>query len=265
MRTVRPAALLVFALAATSAYPCVQNLGDLVKPVKVDPNKLSAAELRHYLTTHPPINWKARKEALSQSNTAADRNDYAVALMHLGRAREAVAVLEKLEQTNPGRYATAANLGTAYELAGDNVKAYQWIREGIRRDPNAHEGSEWLHALILEMKIAGSISATDSVLGLHMGEDAVPSKPFQYPRGNTGKPLDAAAVKRSIAFQLHERLQFVQAPEPIVGDILFDYANLLLLEKQYASAADLYELAIRYAAPRADLARQRLAYARKKL
>ena len=262
---VRLAAALAFALAATSAYPCIQNLGDLVKPVKVDPSKLSAAELRHYLTTHPPINWKARKEALSQSNTAADRNDYAVALMHLGQPREAVAVLEKLEQTNPGRYATAANLGTAYELAGDNLKAYQWIREGIHRDPNSHEGSEWLHALILEMKIAGSISDTDSVLGLGIGHDVPPRKPIQYPRGNTRKHLDAAATKRAIAFQLRERLQFVKPPEPIVGDILFDYANLLLIEKQYASAAALYEMAIRYAAPRLDLAKQRLAYARKKL
>jgi hypothetical protein len=57
----------------------------------------------------------------------------------------------------------------------------------------------------------------------------------------------------------------VQPPEPIVGDILFDYGNLLLLEKNYANAAEIYEMAIRYGAPRIDLARQRLAYARKKL
>lgn len=264
MTRLRLVAALAFVLAATGAYACIQNLGDLIKPVKVDPNKLSASELRHYLTTHPPINWTARKMALAKATTAAERNDYAVALMHLGQAGEAVAVLEKLEQTNPGRYATAANLGTAYELSGDNVKAYQWIREGIRRDPGSHEGSEWLHALILEMKIAGSISATDSVLGLGMGDDVVPSKPFQYPRGNTRKHLDAASTKRAIAFQLRERLQFVKPPEPIVGNILFDYANLLLLEKNYANAAAIYEMAIRYGAPRIDLAKQRLAYARKK-
>jgi len=45
------------------------------------------------------------------------------------------------------------DLGTAYELAGKNEPALRWIREGLRRNPNSHKGTEWLHVKILEAKI----------------------------------------------------------------------------------------------------------------
>jgi hypothetical protein len=53
----------------------------------------------------------------------------------------------------------AANLGTALELLGNKEEALHWIREGIRRNPQSHEGTEWLHAKILEAKIAAQKDA----------------------------------------------------------------------------------------------------------
>ncbi|MEM7391121.1 MAG: hypothetical protein AAF492_02140 [Verrucomicrobiota bacterium] len=64
-----------------------------------------------------------------------------------------IVLLQRMEAETPGRYNTAANLGTAYELSGDNRNALTWIREGIERNPKAHDGTEWLHAVILETKI----------------------------------------------------------------------------------------------------------------
>ena len=59
-----------------------------------------------------------------------------------------------LERRYPGHHETAANLGTALELAGHDAPALQWIRIGIRRNADEHYGSEWLHVRILEAKIA---------------------------------------------------------------------------------------------------------------
>ena len=91
---------------------------------------------------------------LRSSTNFTDRSDYAVALMYLGRHQEAVTLLHQLEAERPGEYFVAGNLGTAYELTGKNEEALRWIREAIRRNPAAHEGTEWLHAKILEAKIA---------------------------------------------------------------------------------------------------------------
>jgi tetratricopeptide (TPR) repeat protein len=94
------------------------------------------------------------EENLRSTTSFNDRNRYAVALMFLGRSSEAVELLNKLETEEPGHFFIAANLGTAYELAGRNAEALKWINEGIRRNPNDHKGTEWLHAKILEAKIA---------------------------------------------------------------------------------------------------------------
>src|SRR4029077_1629809 len=83
-----------------------------------------------------------------------ERSDYAVSLVYVGKTKEAVELLQSLEKEQPGTYIVAANLGTALELLGNNEEALHWIREGIRRNPQSHEGTEWLHAKIIEAKIA---------------------------------------------------------------------------------------------------------------
>jgi len=136
----------------------------------------------------------------------------------------------------------------------------------MRRNPQSHEGSEWIHAAILETKLAlagnPDLLRTRSVLGLDFGTGTVPRMPASFPRDTTGKPANARATREAIHIQMAERLQFVPPPEPIVGDLLFDYANLLMLTDTMENAAAIYELALRYGTPRAVLAQQRLAHAR---
>jgi Flp pilus assembly protein TadD len=72
-------------------------------------------------------------------------NDLAVAKIFAGQYSAAVALLQTLEQRYPGNAKTAANLGTAFELAGNNDQALIWITKGIERDPGDHYGTEWLH------------------------------------------------------------------------------------------------------------------------
>lgn len=74
----------------------------------------------------------------------------------------------------------------------------RWIREGIRRNKDAHEGTEWLHVRILEK---------NSVLGLDFGNGSGPVKPAKgWPAGNTGKPVKDEELITAIIYQLHERI-----------------------------------------------------------
>ena len=175
-----------------------------------------------------------------------DRSDYAVALMFLGRSPEAVYLLQKLESEQPGQYFIAANLGTAFELNGNNEEALRWINEGIRRNPDSHEGTEWLHTKILESKIAQQKDPDHfkkhSVLELHpeqIGEDVRVGD----------RQLTAKQVKTAIQHQLAERLQFVKPPDPAVASLLFDYAAIEARNVTLESAKLILEMAMQYGFP----------------
>lgn len=82
-----------------------------------------------------------------------DYSDYGVMLVYNGKYSEAKSIFQKIEKNQPGLYATAANLGTVYELIGKNDSAYYWIDKAIKINPESHDGSEWIHLKILEAKI----------------------------------------------------------------------------------------------------------------
>lgn len=205
----------------------------------------------------PSSEWDARRIELEAKLPGGDykvRNDYAVALAHLGRYKEALEILKKIEAEHPGKYVTAANMGTVYELLGDNEQALKWIKEGIKRNPRSHNGTEWVHVKILEAKLALAKDPdwlkTHSVLGLDFGNDLVPKKP--------AKPDD---VHYAILYQLQERLQFVtEPPDPIVADLLADLGNVIAATGPIESAIPVYRFALEFQPVRADLVKQRLAH-----
>ena len=173
------------------------------------------------------------KTKKSEMNRSVE-NRIAVALIHLGRIEEALAILEKLERTKPGSYDVAANLGTAYELMGDNDNAIKWISEGMKRNPESHFGTEWLHLKILRAKLAikqDSIwSNNNSVLGIDWnlaGRDLSQVAVVD----DQGLVHDAASVQKAIEYQLHERTEFVKPTDPTVASLLHDLSHLVRLSK----------------------------------
>ena len=184
--------------------------------------------------------------SLRSSTNFNDRSDYSVALMYLGRSKEAVELLRQLEKEIPGEYFVAANLGTAYELSGNNEEALRWINEGIRRNPASHGGTEWLHAKILEAKIAQQKDADyfkkHSVLELH--PEAI------GPEIAVGdRKLSAKELKEAIQHQLEERLQFVKPPDAPIAGLLFDYAAIEAATRTLESAKRLLNMATEYGYP----------------
>lgn len=179
-----------------------------------------------------------------------------------GEIKKAISVLERAEQHYPGAYATAANLGTAYELNGENVKALEWIKESLRRNDRAHQGTEWLHVKILEAKIALEREPqwlrTNSVLGIKYDTAGKPLMPERVLADHTGQPKTAQEVEEALIYQLHERLEFVSRPDPIVADLLFELGNLLAVTRTVEHAAVIYELALSYNPQQRELLQARV-------
>lgn len=137
----------------------------------------------------------------------------------------AIEILNSVEQEVPGLYATATNLGTAYELAGQIEKAHHWIAKGIERNPKAHQGTEWVHLAILDAKL--ELKANPEWLEAH-------------------NVINLDAAKRSneemmaaIEYQLEERLVFVKAPDPTVSSLFKTLGELY--EKQDTEKAENYQ------------------------
>jgi tetratricopeptide (TPR) repeat protein len=241
-------------VAACGAQAC---MNDYVPNVEAINRSNSLVE---HLTQHPVAEpWTARRDrlrkALADGGDFRVKNDLATSLAHTGEAGEAVRLLEEIEAEKPGLYATASNLGTAYELSGDNEKALQWIREGIARNPDSHERSEWLHVMILQAKLA--IAQDPKWLESHSvlqwegrpdpGQPLDPALVANSISGNRGEKLSVEQVKAALTYQLHERLQFVNAPDVIVGALLLDLGDMISAEKSGEGGAyGVFQLASHY-------------------
>jgi tetratricopeptide (TPR) repeat protein len=224
--------LLLFLGVAAPAFACMNEY----RPANLNVKAIERSESvsRQIFENHGAEDWSDRAAHLrSELDRGGDfrvKNDLAVALAHAGDAAQAVTLLEEIEREKPGLYVTAANLGTAYELVGDNVRALEWIRQGIKRNEDSHQGSEWLHVRILEAKLALEKDphwlAEHSILGF--STDAFPKS--MDIRGNRGEKLKPAGIKDALIYQLHERVQFVKPPDAVVGSLLYDLGRLIAQE-----------------------------------
>jgi len=210
----------------------------------------SAEDYIFSLKQSPIPSWAEKKRALDERLAAAPqdyelRNDRAVALLHLGQVDEALGILEELEKEKPGLYITAANLGTAYELAGRNEDALRWISEGLKRNPESHQASEWVHVAILKAKLELAKDPawlqTHTVLGYDFGPEPRPAPPAQL--------SDKAAqekVAKALEYQLRERFQFIQPTDPTMADLLETLGALRALTISAEHSAAILKLALEY-------------------
>lgn len=246
--------LLAVLSSGSYAYACLQGeegthpMLSVGRHVRVE--GVSASEFAQTLVTHLGRNHWERQRAITKKERPQNRNNLAVAMIHLGQVTEAIPILEELERRDPGLYITAANLGTAYELAGDNRKALEWIKEGVRRNSDSHYGTEWLHVKILEAKLAlekdPAWLSKNSVLGADLRAPADVSRPGKPVTDHLGRPMSPADVESALVYQLHERMEFVKPPDPVVADLLFDLSNLMRRTRSPEHAKAVRALALSY-------------------
>ena len=253
----RLAALVIIVFAFAPASACenetgVNRFGEEVH-VSVWPSQLQAVFSRQSLG-EDRLDWALRVTQAARKKPDFDNlNELAVALMRFRRLPAAIRLLHVLEVRFPGRYETATNLGTFFELAGDNANALHWIREGMRRNPSSHDGSEWVHARILEAKVAGTATKGGSLLGMNFGRAPMVVAPKKLPFGNDGRAVDAKALSWHLFVQLSERTQYVPAPDPVVASLFFDWGNNELASGTLDVADIAYEFAQQYGHPQRPL------------
>jgi tetratricopeptide (TPR) repeat protein len=245
---------LTFFLSASSVFGCLQPVGESFIGQKIEIEDVSAPDFIKNLITHKNrVYWeKLRDDIIKEQKDHPfidNSNNLAVALVHLGQIAEAIKILEDLEKKRPGLYSTAANLGTAYELNGENQKALNWIKEGIKRNEKSHLGTEWLHVKILEAKIVMEKEPNwlenHSVLGIDFSADETLKQQNLW-KDNLGQQRSPAEVEEALIYQLHERLEFVKPPESVVADLLTDLSNVFALRRTPEYANAIKDLSISY-------------------
>ncbi|WP_137937917.1 tetratricopeptide repeat protein [Chitinivorax sp. B] len=237
--------LLTFAtLFSLNTYACLNTYEEVETIVNEQGEKIDARNVLNILE------WDY-KEA----------NNYAVELILSHQHPKAIELLLAIEDKFPDHFRTAANLGTAYELAGSNELALKWIKEGVQRNPQDHQGTEWLHVKILEAKLAMQQQpdwlASHTVTGLDFGKQVKPILPTTIPADFLGQPRTLDDYRKALSYQLTERMKLVKPHDAIVADLLFTQADLASLAGQ-DNAATLYRSALDYGATKHVLARTRL-------
>ncbi len=160
-----------------------------------------------------------------------------------GDKSKALNLLLEIEEKHPGLYPTASNLGTAYELNGKNQDALKWIKEGIKRNKESHQGTEWLHALILEAKInlENNPAYYDNKRVLELPEKIPESNEETYFTYN-GQNLNGIEVEAALAYQLQERVVFIKPHDIIVADLLFSLSRIAAHNKHFEPAIEILNL-----------------------
>lgn len=249
-------------LACINAPPTTDNAGRHFETFEYTGGAMVTMMTKPYAQE----SWRSRKERIIEQALAEPNFDnltnLGVLLIYQDNYAAATRLFVQIEALYPGRHQTAANLGTALELMGRDALALRWIRLGIHRDRREHEGTEWLHARILVAKLALKDNPRflegRSVAGVVFDPIVVPSLPTAYPDGNDGRPVKPHELERAFAYQLRERLPFVKPKDPVVANLLSDWATLNLAGGPIENAEALYRLAERYGMERTPLMAERL-------
>lgn len=177
--------------------------------------------------------WKATRDVDYYS-------DYGLIKVAQGKYKEAKEIYLEIETLKPGRFETAANLGTVYELLGEYRNALRWIKTAIKIEPLSHVDSEWLHVKILEARIHGSDAyiASDFLLNTSFGDDTIPKTDL-----NQSQLLK---LKSELFYQLNEQLTYHKDKDKVLAHLLFDLGNALLALNRVHAAVEVYEMANAY-------------------
>ncbi len=167
----------------------------------------------------------------NELNLFENKNDKALAWLRMGKTADAIAILEQLEKEKPREYKVIANLGTAYELAGRNKEALQYIRRSMQLNSQSHQGSEWFHIQVLEAKLQNKPA------DWWINHPVIHFNQLQK---------DAETIISDMVYQLKERLPFTARPDLIMAAILRDAAGYIREQEKWQQEWVLLRIAAEY-------------------
>jgi len=182
-----------------------------------------------------------------------DYSDLAVIELKIGDRNWAIKILDSLVNIYPSEYSILSNLGTAYELQGENQKALDLLQKAYAINPKSHRGSEWIHIAILNEKLKKDPDYS-RIINLKKFPDLTALN--EYWSDETRQGLDT--LLRAIEFQLKERISFINAPDQCIGQLCFDLAEVTAVLESLNDAKEIYELSKFYDAGLSARVDQRL-------
>lgn len=193
----------------------------------------------HFLSSHFPQIIKELDSLYRKTNNIDYLSDKGYLLIVQRKYDEALKLYLNIERIKTNRYSTASNLGTLYELMGENQKAYNWIKKSIEINPESHNGSEWLHLKILESKIKNLSNLSGHFLiNTNFGTTGLPQTKLSK------EEIDKLA--KEIYFQVNERISFIEPKDDIISILLFELGNLVQLKGEHENAVRIYTSARKY-------------------
>jgi len=244
--------LLIFSTLNLNVYACLNGDSKTLKGGSYLYEDYFESVPRGHLFYKPEAKLILKLDSLFKATKDVDYlSDKGYVLIVQGKYEEAIQLYLGIEKAYPNRYSTASNIGTAYELSGQNEKALQWIKKAIMLDPSSHHSSEWIHVNILAAKInQNDVINSDFLLQTSFGNAAMPITTLP------AKMLDS--LKKQLFYQLNERVSFVKPKDIIVATLYFDFGNMALLKGDRGDAKNAYILARDYGYNNFSLLRKRM-------
>ena len=182
---------------------------------------------------------KELRKLYKETNDIDYLSDVGVVLILQKKYNEAIKLYNEIEKSHPNRYSTASNLGTIYELTGDNINALKWIEKSVKINTKSHNGSEWIHVNILKAKVNGLNFLSQNIINTDFSFES-------FPKTDLTKN-NLSSLRFQIYFQLNERMSFIKEKDKSIAVLLFDLANIdYLLGKKSSQYKELYKMAIDY-------------------
>jgi hypothetical protein len=155
--------------------------------------------------------------------------DLGALYVRLGETAKAVAVLREAQRAHPNHFAIAANLGTAFQLAGDLPRSADALQEAVRLAPGKWLPAEELHLKLVRWRLKQGKAAADldDLFGVHYVGPKGEYEPGRLAEAERKKlPARAVALTQQLALWL-----------PADGRLLWQLAELASAHGDVASAA----------------------------
>lgn len=147
------AAILLGLIVPSVAVACLWDYDTIKMERSRFPGTLELVTGKFLRHTPEFYQWRIQdrlKRLESDPTSATLLDDLAVAYDKTGQHDKAIVTALKTEQHHPGRYETAANLGTFYIHAGKPVEGLPHIDRALKINPDAHFGREKYQKLLVE-------------------------------------------------------------------------------------------------------------------
>jgi hypothetical protein len=171
---------------------------------------------------------KLEKLAKDRKLTADEKADLGAIYARLGEIPKALSTLRGAHLDHPNQFAVAANLGTAWQMAGQLDQAALCLQEAVRLAPGKLQNAEEYHLKLVRFRMQNKGGQLlDDLFGVsYLGEDGkyLPGKLAAAQRKKL--PESAVAIVQQLALWL-----------PADGPLLWQLAELANIHGDYKVAA----------------------------